>query len=127
MDMLESKQAEVANMLAIAGGGTFVPCGSRHVCDPPVYTTDEDYMIRPVTDMTQVLKDNGYVDETPGSEYGKKGSEFESWRKGDVNLIVIYELFYADRYQLATKLCKQFNLLKKQDRIALYDAIIYGE
>lgn len=46
--------------------------------------------------------------------------------KGDVNLIVTQDNKFYDRFMAATSVAKRLNLLDKADRIALFQAVLYG-
>lgn len=113
-----------------------VPCGSKFVCDPPVVTTDEDYLVWSSVKLDEYLRAAGFVDDAglqqaPGSSrptWGESDPDlrFTSWKKGDINLIVTESEEFALKHECATRLCQKFNVLGKQDRIAVYQAILYG-
>jgi hypothetical protein len=52
---------------------------------------------------------------------------FVSLRSGDVNLIVTSDARFAARFLVATRLATQLNLLNKNDRVALFQAVLYGK
>lgn len=108
--------------------------GSRVTCQPPPTDTDIDVLVLvprgPVHRIMQVdgWKKDGrkfeavnYVPKSDGYP-----NYFISYRKGDVNIIVTrHERFY-NLFSLATDLAQRLNILKKTDRIALFQAVLYG-
>lgn len=108
------------------------PCGSRVTCDPAPVDTDEDFLVVVPSDQLKVaavvdkLGDSGFRWE--GSEHYQivAAGDFMSWRKGVANLIVTANEAFAARHRAATHVCKRLNLLKKQDRVALFQAVLYG-
>ena len=51
---------------------------------------------------------------------------FWSYTKGDVNLIVTKNPVFFARFLAATSVSKRLNIMKKADRIALFQAVLYG-
>ena len=101
---------------------TFVPVGSRVTCNPPPYDTDEDWLVldldRSVADL---LSENGW-------EYGgsmQSEDTFGSYKLDDVNVICAFTKDEYDHFKLATDVCQHLNLLNKDDRIVLFEAIMY--
>jgi hypothetical protein len=107
----------------------FKPTGSRVICDPAPTDTDEDY-ISFVTDDNKArsgLENLGYkLEGLPDFYTGNDNGGFRSYRKGSVNLITTPDLEFYNLFVTATALAKRFNLLDKGDRIALFQAILYG-
>ncbi len=107
------------------------PCGSRVTCNPPPLDTDRDYLVVVPNDADAVrnvvmsLESNAFRWE--GSEhYQDAAGEFMSWRRDDVNLIVTANQSFAMRHRAATAVCKRLNLQNKSDRIAVFQAVLYG-
>lgn len=102
-------------------------CGSRVTCNPPVTGTDQDVLVLVKSinhrEMSAVLSGAGWL--LGGS--GQADDEFESWTKGDVNLILVDDLDYYARHACATALCKRLNLLKKDERCLVFRAMLYTE
>jgi hypothetical protein len=100
--------------------------GSRVTCSPPVMSTDEDFVVLTKERIDAPLVAFGFC-PAPGAEFytGNDNGGFRSFRRGDVNLIVTQEVEFYDKFQLATHLATRFNLLRKEDRIALFQAILY--
>ncbi|UFW90992.1 hypothetical protein BjapCC829_21615 [Bradyrhizobium barranii] len=110
-------------------------CGSRVTCNPPPRNTDADYLVEIIADerrrldavskVIDALSDFGFEWEGNG-HYQDGASTFMSWRRGEVNLIVTSTAEFAEKHRLATRLCTKLNLMNKVDRIALFQAILYG-
>lgn len=129
---MDDWKAEVAACLT---GGEIVsiePCGSRVTCNPAPLDTDEDFLVeilRNERDVSQVVNALGALrfHWEGGEHYQMAADTFMSFRRGNINLIVTANKLFADRHRTATWLCKRLNLLNKQDRIALFQAVLYGE
>ena len=100
-------------------------CGSRVTCDPPPMDSDDDILllVDNVKQFCEMVQGEGYSLPQPYIP----GSCFQSLRKGEINLIVTSCPIFFGKFRLATKVAKQLNLLKKQDRVALFQAILYGK
>lgn len=122
---------EVIKRLRAAGCAVEM-CGSKVTCDPPPFDTDTDYRVSVprgetfVREVVSVLGDRGFQWE--GSEHYQNAAAdgFMSWRKGDVNFIVSSNHEWLTKHAIATALSKRLNLLEKADRIALFQAVLYG-
>ena len=100
--------------------------GSTVICDPPVLTTDEDYVIY-TYDMEELVKELlaiGYK-ICGDAEYKGKG-EFTAVRKGKYNYIIVEKEALYNRYEAAMLLAKKRNLCVKEVRVALFRQIIDG-
>lgn len=109
------------------------PCGSRVTCSPPPENTDEDYLVEHVAGdeagvgkMVSELGHAGFTWEGGIHYQTVVGSGFMSWRKGSVNIIATCNKAFAAKHRVATALCKRLNLMHKPDRIALFQAVLYG-
>lgn len=124
-----NKQLEVS---LLAARCTVTPCGSRVTCRPEPAFSDYDYLVfcpdaRAVSQAVSIMSSHGFLWE--GSEHYQNAaaSGFMSWRRGEVNLIVTSDSGFADRHAVATKLCSRLNLMDKQDRIAVFQAVLYAK
>lgn len=99
------------------------PTGSRFTCNPPVMNTDEDYVCL-MTDES-VLLDLGFMCTTE-DDGTYEMSEFSTWRYKHFNLVVTGDLPFYEKFVEATMEAKRQNLLKKADRIKLFQKILYG-
>lgn len=109
--------------------------GSRITCNPPPVDTDQDVLVyvdgENADYFVLLMKQAGFNVEL-GEGYaedalnGGESDRFQSYRQGDVNLIVtIDELFYQ-RFAYATEIAKRANLMLKDERVELFQAILYG-
>jgi hypothetical protein len=98
--------------------------GSRVTCDPAPTDTDEDYLVY-TEDLSTLMGDCIEVGFTHEGSY--VGSEFHSLRSGITNLIITTKKEFYDKFILATHVCKTLNVLDKQHRIVVFQAILYGK
>jgi len=104
------------------------PTGSRFICDPPVMNTDEDtvvfvdVLLR--SSLDRELREYGF--KVPyGREYDALKNDFTSYKKDEVNLIVTWKQEFYNKYVHATLCAKRLNLIRKEDRIKLFEGMIY--
>ena len=98
------------------------PTGSNYICNPPVTNTDIDEMFL-VTDLNtteQYLIDNGWK-MCGVTEYARMN--WAAYRKDNLNALITDDPDYFAKFYKATELAKEKNLLKKEDRIALFNEI----
>lgn len=111
--------------------------GSRATCNPPPTNTDRDYLILlhgrvTMADFSRQMKIDGFKLDKGGTYMGpesvpnREASPFYSFSKGDLNLIVTRSYIFRNKFWKATALAKQFNLMKKVDRITLFQYVLYG-
>lgn len=107
--------------------------GSRETCNPPPTDTDQDVLvlIRPeqYKDYVVHLFDLGF--ELDGSHISNEraiayDSGFQSFKKQDLNLIVTGSQVFYMRFVAASSVAKRLNLMQKDDRIALFQAVLYA-
>lgn len=110
------------------------PVGSRITCNPAPTDTDEDYLVlcypKHFDAVLGVLYRSGFEMggscPTPTEEaentvaYG-----FSSFRKDEVNYIITTDEEFYCNFMKATAIAKKLNLLDKQQRIDLFQAILY--
>lgn len=106
-----------------------VPAGSRVTCNPAPLNTDIDWLVltTPNPDFLEHLDALGW--EWGGSKIhgsNRKDSEFNSFKKGSFNLICTGDEDFYDKFVLASSVAKRLNLLKKDHRVVLFQAILYG-
>lgn len=106
--------------------------GSRVTCNPAPTNTDNDYIVH-VEDLAatdDILVSSGW--EIGGSpipldaNHTHQDERFVSLTLGDINLIITASESFYRRFVAATYVAKRFNLLIKADRIALFQAVLYG-
>jgi len=108
--------------------------GSRATCDPPPAGTDRDVLLL-CDDLSRLLSAAAACEfviggSVPADKFDvrKMASGFVSLKqfRGDLNLIVTKDRDFARRFMAATSVAKRLNLLDKGDRIALFQAVLYG-
>jgi len=122
----------LARVMAIAPQAVAV--GSRVTCNPPPKGTDADYLLYLLDSqesaLRAVMEDDGW--ELGGSVIGDDVNHipaedrFYSYKLGDVNLIITKSQSFSHRFLAATSIAKGLNLLEKADRVALFQAVLYG-
>lgn len=128
---LEDLDRDVAVALFAFGAGAS-PCGSRVTCSPAPMHTDRDFLVEVLPESSEglatALWDLHFVREGDVTYFhDAKGDGFASYRRGDLNLIVTSDAKFAERHRAATHVCTRLNLMHKPDRIALFQAVLYGK
>jgi hypothetical protein len=122
--------ADVRNMPRLNGVALAFHGGSRVMCNPPPSDTDDDYIVLVHSGSWAVLIDelkrDGWI--LGGSDFLHTAGDsmFQSYTKGDVNLILTGDTSWYQKMLLATKTCMAINLLDKRERIIVFQAIVYG-
>lgn len=104
--------------------------GSRVTCNPPPMDTDQDILVliksRRLREAQAYLVEKGFESGPDCSR--SNDSEFYSYKNetADINFILTTKREYFDRFMAATTVAKRFNLLNKDDRVALFEAVIRG-
>lgn len=108
-------------------------CGSRVTCNPPPTDTDEDWRVFCpndvlFNDLAKWLLKNSY--QITSVEYEEAGNEgtFLAFRGliNNVNIMLTQDSKWFQRHQAATHVCKTLNLMDKQQRIMVFQAVLYG-
>jgi hypothetical protein len=117
--------------------------GSRVICNPIPLNTDDDYLLLIATGnqetIQQLLTIDGYIkggslgaqwrkplEENP--DYSMRrldGTTFRSWKKGEINIILTCDKNYFENFYCATLIAKRLNLLRKEERVELFEAICF--
>lgn len=110
-------------------GCTVNAVGSRVTCSPPPMDTDEDYLVEAPTpavfvEAIDVLLQRDFHRESLPKYATLQG--FISWRAAKVNILLTVDPVFAQKFRLATATAKALNLMKRDDRITLFQAILYG-
>lgn len=102
--------------------------GSRVICDPMPIDSDYDFLVYDSSrnPLAKDLAALGFAEEGEAL-YPGQSNVFTSWRRDDLNLIVTCDPDFSQKHRLATALCKRLNLLQKPDRIAVFQALLYGK
>jgi hypothetical protein len=111
--------------------GCFVKkTGSKVICNPPPSDSDTDYLVNCFNDkrllvITHYLEKEGF--ESESESYEGHDNDFNSYRKGNINLIVTSDSEFSEKHCLATAVCRKLNLVNKDDRIMVFKAFLYNE
>lgn len=110
------------------------PVGSRVTCRPAPTNTDQDWLVLVGTKDYDAFADHlekeGWA--VGGSRipedvnYLVPSARFNSFTKGEHNLIITASNEFHQRFLAATSVAKRLNLLMKDDRIALFQAVLYS-
>jgi hypothetical protein len=108
--------------------------GSRVTCNPPPAGTDQDWLVLVPRDkydqFAALLIADGW--EVGGSvipvddDYRNPHEKFNSFTKGEDNVIATGSEEFHRRFLAATATAKALNLLEKRDRINLFQAVLYA-
>ncbi len=107
--------------------------GSRYICNPPVLNTDEDWIFNcsgpgQMEETVKILEGYGfYILDMNDGDYDDIRENFTSYRLGDLNFILCNNETFYKKFVLATQVAAELNLLKKADRILLFQAMLYGK
>ena len=72
-----------------------------------------------------LLKTEGYV--TAKTWYQQDENLFTAYRNGPINILVTGDTEFFRKFMLATRLAAKYDLTDKQDRIELFQAILYSK
>lgn len=97
------------------------PVGSRITCSPAPTDTDEDWLYLVRSPMPDSLL--GFALE---GDQQYPVENFRSFRKDNVNYILTDSEEFFEKFMVATRLATRLNLMVKADRIALFQAVLYG-
>jgi hypothetical protein len=135
MDIVPMNEVELGILTETlqSQGCVITTCGSRVTCDPPPMDADRDFLvvapsgIGAVSTVVETLQKHGFTWEGDSEHYQNiAASDFMSWRRDDVNLIVTASQEFARRHVAATGVCRLLNLMDKSHRVALFQAVLYG-
>jgi hypothetical protein len=98
--------------------------GSREICNPPVLDTDIDFVVLDPRNRNFSLQ--GWIETTDTEDTYGFDAQFSTYRSGDVNLIVVDSKVEFMKWRVATAAAKHMNILDKQDRINLFQGVLYG-
>ena len=106
------------------------PVGSQVTCEPTpdINSSDYDFLCHVWSKRLTArrLRLQGWAIEGPSSSpYRGFNSAFFSARLHDHNLIVTSSTQFYNRFLEATQLCKKLNLQSKEDRVTLFQYVLY--
>jgi hypothetical protein len=102
------------------------PNGSRYVCDPPVLTTDIDFLVYTKDNIHNRLITLGYRHTSREDSYFQHSNAKEPincYRKGKINLVVTDCPDFTQKHRIATHICLTQNFKHKFDRIVVYEGV----
>lgn len=101
--------------------------GSNFICDPPVNNTDIDFVLfsKAPSKLLDYLCSKGFEANCRGDYPLEVDGFFVSMKKDKLNLIITDKYDFYIRFVKATDLAKKLNLLEKQQRITLFQYILY--
>jgi len=111
------------------------PVGSRVTCSPIPETADHDVfcLLNEGEDMGKFVSEAEKASFTYGGSHVEDKEQVElsfvSLRRSSdqLNIIATRSKVFADRFLLATYVCKYLNVLVKEHRIVIFQAILYGK
>lgn len=108
------------------------PTGSYFMCMPPIKDTDIDYALLPKEgeyyEAIETFRAWGFTLSSQGEvEYNFETDRFNCMRMGRINLIIIEERDFFDKWVIASALSTKLNLTSKEQRITLFRYFLYGE
>jgi hypothetical protein len=102
--------------------------GSKYICNPPVYDTDEDWLIlvKNIILAEKQLRHNSHRLWAMCDDYGfnRPWMALRSTSGENRNIILVECPLVYLRWRAATELAKKLNLTSKADRIALHDLLM---
>jgi hypothetical protein len=105
-------------------GMPFMRTGSREICSPAPMDTDADFVVLDLRGSGN-FESNGFKMTAEPENYGFE-APFITYRRGEVNLIVVDGWPQFKAWKAATAAAKQMNIKDKQKRIALFQGVLYG-
>ena len=113
---------------------SITPVGSRVTCSPPPVGTDRDWLVLVASDAIsefekRMLEQGWTLDGSfipPEHDTAPPDERFYSYKLGEENVIVTPSAIFHRRFLAASSVAQRLNLLDKQDRIALFQAVLYG-
>jgi len=102
------------------------PVGSRTIDGAANECSDYDFLVVSSNGSgVSVLPDLGFVLDDSAKHYEPASGVFNSWRKGSVNIIYTNSGRFAKAFQNANALCVHLNLRNRDDRVAVFQSILY--
>lgn len=118
---MKDKVISILDKFAVA----WHPTGSRYICNPAPFDTDMDIVCLGTDELRMALDLAGAtIDGNPEQYEGMH--DFMSMRLGFVNVIITEKPSFYKKFVEATEMAKEKNLLKKSDRISLFQEHLYG-
>lgn len=107
-------------------GCQFWEVGSRTIEGAWTPQSDYDVLVLSPENICADIDALGFRLESGGAHYDPSQGDFNSWRRGDVNVILTYDTSFAARFRKANSLCRFLRLKERGDRVAVFQSILYG-
>ena len=105
------------------------PIGSRETCCPAPTDTDEDWLVltKDADDTREAMEEAGFTcDGSPDFYTGSNEGGFISYRQGELNVITTQSVEFYHKFLSASMIAKKFNMTEKEDRITVFQAVLYN-
>lgn len=99
----------------------FFRTGSREIYPDGAVQSDVDYVVLNQDDIDFVALGFTLEGETGSYDF----ESFRSFRRGEVNLIVVDSLMAFRKWRVATAAAKQLRLKRRDDRVRLFQGVLY--
>jgi hypothetical protein len=113
---------KLAQLKALLPDVEIFPTGSMYVCNPPVISTDLDFIVYNSEDLSKRLTSLGFTAHTLEYPFESKW-DFSTWRKDKLNLIFSSSKEFTNRFMVATHVCKEKNIRIKYHRVVVHEII----
>lgn len=107
-------------------GGYIWPVGSRTICGAATPDSDYDFLVFSHKPIPNVFDGLGFKLDDKDAHYEPSEGKFNSWRRNHINLIATRNQNFARRFIIANETAKHLSLLRRADRVVLFQAILYG-
>ena len=99
-----------------------VPSGSYFICG--TLNTDIDFFLLHHKGIESKLSDMGFSTKSTETEYEDDGGrKFVSFRKGDINAILVFSEKALNDIEKATNICREKNVTDKNERIRIFQEV----
>ena len=128
--LIEELQTILKDVLAMTASNHST--GSNYICNPPVTNTDIDFLLLIGEDIDEselldFLEDNDFEQggSRPVDDWSLTDFNFVSYKRGNLNFIITADKVFYDKFVYATKIAKLLNLVDKDQRVKLFQAVLY--
>ena len=119
------KLRELAPDVFELDGCTFHAVGSRTIYGAARDDSDYDLLVISKDPIPHLFDKMGFeIDAREHYEPSKGG--FNSWRRNELNVILTYSRHFGSAFRNANALCVCLGLTSRDDRVAVFQAILYG-
>lgn len=103
------------------------PVGSRTIFQGFKDDSDWDFLVYHGAAMPDVMAKIGFKLDRGGVHYEPSQGKFNSWRKGEVNIILTHDRCFAELFLWANNTAVRMGLKDRCQRVKLFKAILYNE